>query len=171
MEATCKHGLGLESYDLMSKTRVDRALFDYVYTMTLNNNSSNPVSNVLVELLDASDNISIFEANVTFAYIGAGESVTSEDTFTLRVDRSVPIDGTIISWRVTIDWEGGGTSSQEMFRTRTTLSEPITGDITGEGRVDVDMDDLARMANNWLQSDSALLKTCKNCHSERSAAK
>jgi len=145
-EATCKGGLVLESYNLVSKTRIGRTEFEYVYTMTLNNNSTEAVSNVVVELLDASENVSIIDLSVGFPYIAAGDSAISDDTFSIQVDRSVPVDATIISWRATFDTAGGG-AGQTTFTTGIALDDNLS-DITGDG--EVDFEDLAKLAEQWL---------------------
>ena len=145
-EATCKGGLVLQSYSLVSKTRIDRTTFEYVYTMTLNNNSTKDVSNVLVELLDAPNNVTILDEDVSFAYIEAGESIESDDTFRIVVDRSVPVDATIISWRASFDTAGAG-AEQTTFATAIGLSENPS-DINDDG--EVDFEDLAVLAEQWL---------------------
>jgi len=146
-EATCKGGLVLQSYNLVSKTRVGRTVFEYIYTMTLNNNSTEAVSNVIVELLDAPDNVTILDPDVSFAYIEAGESAISDDTFSIVVDRSVTVDATIISWRATFDTSGGGGAGQTIFTTRIDL-ETNTSDILADG--EIDFEDLAVLAEQWL---------------------
>ncbi len=146
-EATCKGGLVLQSYNLVSKARVDRTEFEYIYTMTLNNNSTEAVSNVVVELLDASENVSIIDLSVGFPYIAAGDSAISDDTFSIIVDRSIPVDATIISWRATFDTAGGG-AGQTTFTTGIVLDENAS-DITGDG--EVDFEDLAELARQWLE--------------------
>ncbi len=146
-EAACKGGLVLESYNLVSRTRVDRTTFDYVYTMTLNNNSKNDVVNAMVELLEASDNISIMDGTVSFASIGAGQSVESDDTFALQIDRSIPIDATVISWRASYQLAGGG-NGQKTFTTRLDFVGDLPGDLAADGVIDVE--DLARLTDVWL---------------------
>ncbi len=145
-EATCKGGLVLQSYNLMSRTRVGRASFDYVYTMTLNNNSINDVYNVVVELLDAPSNVTVNDANVSFDFIGAGLAEESGDSFSIRVDRSIPIDVTVISWRATYESAERGTE-QISFSTMIAL-EPVLGDLIVNGVID--LEDLAEVAGQWL---------------------
>jgi len=145
-EATCKGGIILEFYNLVSKTRVGRTTFDYSYTMTLHNNSNMDVSNIQVELLGAPDNISIIDSSASFSYIEAGESATSSDTFTLRINTLTPIDTALISWRATFDWVGSE-PSQELFVTNLIL-EPKLGDLTIDGIVDYE--DLGQLLDKWL---------------------
>jgi len=150
-EAACKGGLVLQSYNLVSKTRIGRTVFDYVYRVTLNNNSTVGVSNVVAELLDASENVTILDGDVSFAYILAGQSAISEDTFSIRVDRSVAIDASIISWRATFEQANGSRTGEAIFATKIDL-ESVIGDITGEGVVDID--DLLVLATDWLKDES-----------------
>ncbi len=145
-EATCKYGLVLQSYNRVSRTRIGRTIFDYEFTVTLNNNSDSDVYNVQLELLDASSNVVIIDPVVSFAYIEAGQAATSEDTFALRVDRSVLIDATIISWVATF-FEAGGGFRESVFTTNIIL-EPKAGDLSGDGVVDIE--DLGRLAERWL---------------------
>lgn len=147
-EATSKYGLVLQSYNLVSRTRVGRTVFDYVYKMTLNNNSNATVSSVHVELLDAPANVSIIDNSVNFNYIGAGQSAISDDTFTIRVDRSVPVDKAIISWRAAINWVDGD-STEQMQMTSIPLGT-IFADITGDSVIN--FNDLLILAEQWLQA-------------------
>jgi C1A family cysteine protease len=97
-EATCKGGLVLKSYNMVSKVRNSRTTFKYEFTVTLNNNSAADLYNLQLEMLDASGNVVMLDSEVNFGYIAAGETATSEDTFSLSVDRAIPIDLTTISW-------------------------------------------------------------------------
>jgi predicted outer membrane repeat protein len=98
-EATCKGGLVLKSYNMVSKVRSRRTTFKYEFTVTLNNNSTDDIHNLQLEMLDASGNVVMLDSEVNFGHIAAGETATSEDTFSLSVDRAIPIDATTISWR------------------------------------------------------------------------
>jgi hypothetical protein len=148
-EATTKGGLAVESYNLVSRTRVGRTLFDYIYTVTMANHGAEPVCNVYLELLDASGNVSITDPNVTFASIDAAASETSGDTFSIRVDRSTPIDVTTISWRATFEFCTSGTLGTQVFTNNLVLEpEVLASDITMDCKVDYE--DLEKMAEQWL---------------------
>jgi hypothetical protein len=147
-EATCKGGLVLQNYNLMSRTRVNRTTFDYVYTMTLNNNSPNDAYNVKVDLLDAPNNVTVNDANVSFDFIEAGTSAESDNTFAIRVDRAIVVDVTIISWRATYESaNANGGTSETMFTTMIPL-EPIPGDLVLDGVIDIE--DLAVLLRQWI---------------------
>jgi len=146
-EATCKAGLVLQSYNLISKTRIGRTEFEYVYSMTLNNNSDEDVSNVIVELLDAPNNVTILDANVSFAYIEAGAPALSDDTFSIIVDRAAAVDAAIISWRATYDLPGVGGAGLTAFTTSISLNDNPS-DINGDE--EVNLEDLEVLAEQWL---------------------
>lgn len=153
-EATCRYGLVLESYNFVSKNRVGRTEFDYVYTMILNNNSTVAAADVLVELLDVPDNISVLDGEVSFGSIGPGVSAVSDDTFTLRVDRSQLIDTAVISWRASINWEGLSGDAEKEFSTRIILETgELAGDFTGDRMVN--LKDFAKFAQQWSEDSSA----------------
>jgi parallel beta-helix repeat protein len=100
-EAECKAWLYIEGYGLVSKTRVGRTLFDYQINVRLENASASDVTDVVAELLSVPDNVTIIDGQVTIGTVAAGATVTSTDTFTIRVDRSTPVSALAISWRVT----------------------------------------------------------------------
>ncbi len=150
-EATCEGGLVLQSYNRISKTRVGREIFDYEFTITLKNNSDVNVSNVQLELLDASENVTIIDSQVNFAYIAAGQAADSDDTFIIQVDRSVPIDVTKISWRAIYEADGFTLETESL--TRIELEDATAGDISGDGKID--FEDLSRLAEMWLWTGQA----------------
>ena len=125
--------LVLEDYNVISITRVGRTIFEYIFVVTLKNNTSTEYSDVEFELFNAPANMAILDSNVTFAYIGVGESAMSQGTLKVRIDRSTTTDLYNIPWRITFE------------------PQALIGDLTGDGRIDVA--DLGRFANLWLGSD------------------
>ncbi|HVP11985.1 MAG TPA: hypothetical protein VMV94_12460, partial [Phycisphaerae bacterium] len=105
-EAECKGWLDILSYGLESKTRVGRTLFDYQLNLRIKNTSGTTATNVVAELLDVPDNVTIIDNQVNVGTISPGATVTSTDTFTIRVDRSTPVSALPISWRVTYMLDG-----------------------------------------------------------------
>lgn len=122
----------LKSYNIVSTTRVGRTTFDYVFAITLKNNTSAAWSDVKFELFNAPANITILSSDVSFTTIGAGESATSIGTLKVRIDRSSATDLYSIPWRITSD------------------QQKILGDFNGDGTVD--FADLRILASQWLQS-------------------
>lgn len=142
------------TFDVNDRTRMSRTGFRYECWVTLSNLSPGAVENIQLELVDVPDNMEIIDSNVTFDYIEAWGLATSEDTCTFDVNRIEPIRPAEISWRATYQIADSGESMQQMSST-VVLLEPVglaSGDITGEGVVDID--DLVRMADDWLQGSS-----------------
>ena len=142
------------SFVVDHRERRSRTVFRYTCRVSVDNLSPGAVENVQLELLSVSGNMEIIDPCVTFAHIEAWGSATSEDTCTFDVNRIEPIRPAEISWRATYQIADSGESMQQMSSTVVFL-EPVglaSGDITGEGVVDID--DLVRMADDWLGSGS-----------------
>ncbi len=142
------------TFDVNERTRIDRTWFRYKCWVTMENRSPHAVENVGLELVDVPDNIEVNDPCVSYPYIEAESSATSEDTCTFDVNRIEPIKLAEIVWRITYEIAGTGEEMQQMSST-VVLLEPVglaSGDITGEGIVDID--DVARMADDWLGSGS-----------------
>jgi len=142
------------SFVVDNRERRSRTIFRYTCRVMMDNLSPGAVENVQLELVGVPDNITIIDPCVTFAHIEAWGSATSEDTCTFDVNRIEPIRPAEISWRATFEIAGTGEEMQQMSST-VVLLEPVglaSGDITGEGVVDID--DLVRMADDWLGSGS-----------------
>jgi hypothetical protein len=125
--------LVLESYNIISTTRVGRTVFEYVFTVTLRNGTSSEYSDVEFELYNAPANMTILDSNVVFAHIEPGESVTSQGTLKVLIDRSATTDLYYIPWRITFE------------------PEKVLGDFTGDRKVDID--DLGVFAAYWLTDE------------------
>ena len=139
------------NFNVIDKTRIGRTIFRYTCTITMKNASSEAIENVELELVGVPDNMTIIDSNVTFDYIEAWGTVTSEDTCIFEVNRVEPIEPAEIIWQITYDIAATGEGMQQMSSS-TVLLEPeglVSGDITGEGIVD--FEDLAELADQWLQ--------------------
>ena len=58
------------------------------------------VTNVTADLLNTPANVTVIDDHVTLGDVPAGGTVTTGDTFTIRVDRAVTIDPLEISWQL-----------------------------------------------------------------------
>ena len=145
------------TFDVNGRTRIDRTWFRYKCWIIIDNLSPLDIENVRLELVGVPDNMEVNDPCVSYPYIEAESSATSEDTndaCIIDVNRAEPINPTEIVWRITYEIAGTGEGMQQMSST-VVLLEPVglaRGDITGEGIVDID--DLMRMADDWLQSGS-----------------
>jgi len=146
---------GFEVYfNVIDKTRIGRTTFQYTCTITMKNASSEAIENVELELVGVPDNMTIIDSNVTFDYIEAWGSATSEDTCIIEVNRVEPIEPAEIIWQITYEIAATGQTSQQMSSTVVLLElEGLAlGDISGDGMVGIA--DLVRLVEDWLQSGS-----------------
>ena len=114
-EAATRGWLYITGYRQVSKRRVGRTVFEYELKLTIENVSTDDASNVLAELLDMPEGVTIVENQVFVGDLPAGQSVTPDDTFALRVDRALVIDPFWVSWRV--EYTRGGRSEEGTFGT------------------------------------------------------
>jgi parallel beta-helix repeat protein len=112
-EAESKGWLYVQGYNLVEKTRVGRTLFDYRLQVRVKNQSASNAVDVSLELLHMPSNVTIIEPLVDVGSVPAGATVTSTDTFTIRVDRQTLTSALGISWRVT--YAIGGVTEDRTF--------------------------------------------------------
>jgi hypothetical protein len=138
----------IEIVSVDEKQRVGRDVFRYLCTSALENTRSQSFSNVIAELSGAPENVTVLDGIVTCSYIGAHRKVFSTDTFEIEVDRSVLIDPVEIVWNVTYETTDGGQSQHTYMSNFDFGISGISGDITGEGNVDIE--DLGMLLRQWL---------------------
>jgi len=83
-EATTKGELVLLGYELVSKNRVKGAIFDYVYRVKVVNTGVDTMRDISCELVEASDDIRVIDANVVLDKIGSVFVLTNRYRFTRR---------------------------------------------------------------------------------------
>ncbi len=88
-----------QSYQLINSARVDRTSYDYTYQVNITNNGT-VVQNVTATVTSSSSNTTIIDGGVSFGSVGAGETVTGTDTFTIRQNRRYAFDPSALSWEV-----------------------------------------------------------------------
>ncbi|TFG47193.1 MAG: PASTA domain-containing protein, partial [Candidatus Brocadiia bacterium] len=137
---------------IVNKSRVGRTIFDYDCNVSLKNTSPLNVRVLQFELVTVPNNISVTDSYVNdFEDIGPGETKTSADTCTFRVERSEPINFAQVTWKVTYEIINACSPLQQMSYSMVNFEPQDIGnaDITGDGKVD--HSDLAVMAEQWLQ--------------------
>jgi len=102
-------------------------------------------------LLSVPDNVTIIEGEVDVGPLEAGEMVISVDTFTLRVDRSVPLSPLPISWLVTYS-QGGVTREGEL----TTVLLPDVLEPPDDPDVPTWLDDVSSKKLSEAPSDASV---------------
>jgi hypothetical protein len=135
---------------VINKRRIGRTIFEYDCEASLTNISRFAVRNVALKIIKASENMVIIDPNVTFGVleIAPGQSATSLDTCTFRLDRSRSTDPAKIIWQSTCDISG--TLGEQYISGISLLPlSAIPGDIDHSGKVN--FEDVEILADQWLQ--------------------
>ena len=75
------------SYELVSSERVGRTTFEYQYSLSLRNDTDTDAEDVTITVTSPTSSVLVIDGTVTIAVLNAGETIQSEDTITVRVDR------------------------------------------------------------------------------------
>ena len=73
----------------------------------MENRGNGAATNVVAVLNNYPSNVTVVDGTVVFGTIGPGAQVTPPDTFTLRVNRLIPIANKDMTWKVDYDDAGG----------------------------------------------------------------
>ena len=124
-------------FTVVNKRRIGRTLFEYDCEVTLTNISRLAVRNVQLEIVKASENMVVIDPTVTYGdiEIGPGESATSINMCTFRVDRSQSTDPAEIIWKSTFEMADGSPGVQNTALGISYLNLGVAGDITGDDKV------------------------------------
>jgi hypothetical protein len=116
-EAETRYWLYIDAYDLVRSTRISRTVFEYAYTLTVRNASAQGANHMVLEVLHVPSHVQVVDRRVKITSVAPGTSVSTQDTFTIQVDRTTPVSPLEMSWGLTA----------------LTVS---TGDLDGDGDVD-----------------------------------
>ena len=145
--------LVVQSWNPVSKNRVGRTIFEHMYSLTVQNTSGLDISNVVIDFAAVPSNISILDGQVTIPQILRQLSEISQDTLTIRVDESTPLDLSKIRFTGTFEWTPPGEIQPYPFSARVVFkpASRARGDITLDGKTDIE--DIMVMAQLWLSSE------------------
>ena len=93
--------LSVTDYQRVSKARVGRSNYDYVYTITLSN-TAGPLENVVATVVSSSSRTVILDGEVVFGSIGSGDTPSSA-TFSFRQNRRYVFNPNALTWSFTGD--------------------------------------------------------------------
>lgn len=85
------------SIELVSSSRSSRTTLDYTYKATFTNNGAN-ASNVTGIVNSTNAAVQVIEGTVVIGDIPTNTPTTSDDTFTIRIDRTVPFNPDDLLW-------------------------------------------------------------------------
>jgi hypothetical protein len=96
------------SYNLLSYRRINRNVWEYTYKFTLENKGNGDATNVSALLQEsAPPQVTIVDGSVDFGAVGAGSKVTSVDSFTIRIDRTTPVQNSDLKWTLSFTDQSG----------------------------------------------------------------
>ncbi|MBN2211730.1 MAG: carboxypeptidase regulatory-like domain-containing protein [Sedimentisphaerales bacterium] len=96
----CKQALALMDYELVEEERIGRTEFEYTFRMWAANSWVRDLKDVTVRLVSDPNNVTVLDDTVGFSLISAGAEVLSDDTFKIRIDRSMEGSESDIVWEV-----------------------------------------------------------------------
>jgi len=123
--------LAFTDYELVSEKSVSQTEFEYTFRVKAKNMGSDEVNRITVELHSVPDNITALNGKVFFESLPGGGEVLSDDTFSVRIDHSMPTDENDLIWQIS--------GEREPY---------LAGDI--DRNYMVDSSDLEILADYWL---------------------
>jgi hypothetical protein len=99
------------AYPLIAHRRVSRTVWEYTFKFEIKNVGTGDATAVSATLQNKPAQVSVVDGSVSFPdpVPAGGTPVTSLDTFTVRIDRSVPVQNQDLTWRVQYTDEVGTT--------------------------------------------------------------
>ena len=88
------------AYPLVSSRRITRTVWEYTYRFSLRNTGLGNATSVSAVLLRYPAQVTVIDGNVSFPNVAAGSTVTGTDTFTVRIDRAVPLRNGDLTWQI-----------------------------------------------------------------------
>ena len=96
----------VSGYTLVSSARVTRTQFDFVYRASLTNPLLGDLAAVQATLASRSPATQVIEGTLSFGDVAAGVTAASQDTFTIRQDRTLPFSPGNLVWSVGVRLAG-----------------------------------------------------------------
>jgi len=89
------------SYPLVSYRRISLTVWEYTYKFAIKNVGTGDATAVSAALQNWPAQVTVVDGNVLFPTVPTGGTpVTSTDTFTIRINRSVPVQNRDLAWRL-----------------------------------------------------------------------
>ena len=98
-------------YPLVAFRRLGRTTWEYTFRFVIQNVGTGDATVVSAELMNWPAQVSVVDGNAAFpgTVFGGGAPVVSGDTFTVRIDRSVPVQNSNLTWRLQFTDSAGTT--------------------------------------------------------------
>jgi len=147
-EATrSKDGLIPLGFEIINKTRIGRTVFEYELAVILHNTNEYVMSDVQLRLVDMDQAvISVSDDQIIMTSIAPDEIQTSQDIFSLMIDRSESIATGRLTWELSYYVQGQAQPPSLLTMPLSSI-DSVPGDITGEG--EVNLLDFAILSQQW----------------------
>jgi len=96
--ASGQAGLSITNYQLVSETKISRSVSDFAYRADVVNTSGTARPSLTATVTSSVASTEVMQGSLHFTNVPANGQVTSTDTFTIRVDRSVAFDFANLHW-------------------------------------------------------------------------
>ncbi|MEM2951182.1 MAG: S8 family serine peptidase [Nitrososphaeria archaeon] len=90
----------IQNYQLVSKSRVGRTIYEYTFKADIANIGTENFSNVTATVTSLAPTIVVVDNSLTFGNVPAGSTVTSIDTFSIRIDRQFVFNESNLIWNI-----------------------------------------------------------------------
>jgi len=130
----CEIAIEPIGYELISQKKISETEFEYIFRLVAKNTGKHDVKNITLKLASEPNGTSVIDGVVYFSMIEAGEQLLSDDTFTVRSDKSPDILVRDLVWQV----------CECIQRPKSDFNRDWT----------IDFFDLAEFINQWLNSCS-----------------
>jgi len=97
--------LTIENYTLVSQKRITRTIWEIAYKANIINPGQEALD-VKATVISTSAHTVVVEGSLSFGNVPIGGIVASQDTFTIRHDRSYPFVGSALVWDIRISGIG-----------------------------------------------------------------
>ncbi len=133
--------LFIAPYRQVAESRHTRNWFDFGYAAEVVNRSSHGFKNVRASLSSLSPSTTVIDGDLSFGTVEASASVASQDTFTIRQDRTVPFNPSDLVWTIK-------SNAPPIAQAGADQTVPLGADVQLDGGASVDADGDA-LAFSW----------------------
>ncbi len=96
--AAAGENLTVGNYVLAGRERIERSVYDYTFRADITNNNTYDIRNATAKLKDNAVSADVPDGTLSFGDVPAGGTVTSTDTFTVRVNRRFEFEASSLTW-------------------------------------------------------------------------
>ncbi|MCG8685706.1 MAG: hypothetical protein MI892_12575 [Desulfobacterales bacterium] len=97
LNASAQPNLTIEGIKLVGQKSISRTVYEYSYLVVIENSGDDAEAVRAIFKID-SEHTSVVDNEVSFGDVSAATQATSTDTFTIKTDRSYPIDSDAFVW-------------------------------------------------------------------------